>query len=115
MPLVRGGAVARGLRRTWTLHCTVLLVLLGAINFSLAADDSLVRLWPAGIGPQSMLAASDQCWYCQLISWQTSVCITSAAVSVGWFMSQSMLELEAVTSGVVRVSSSHLENSVVRD
>ena len=91
MPLVRGGAVARGLRRTWTLHCTVLLVLLGAINFSLAADDSLVRLGPAGIGPQSMLAASahDQCWYCQLISiqWQTSVGITSAAVSVGRFLS----------------------------
>ena len=79
----------------------------------------LVCLGPAGIGPQSMLAASahDQCWYCQLISiqWQTSVGITSAAVSVGWFMSQSMLELEAVTRGVVRVSSSHFENSVVRD
>ena len=115
MPLVRGGAVARGLRRTWTLHCTVLLVLLGAINFSLAADDSLVRLGPAGIGPQSMLAANahDQCWYCQLISWQTSVCITSAAVNVGWFLS--MLELEAATSGVVRVSSSHLHHFVVCD
>ena len=79
----------------------------------------LVRLGPAGIGPQSMLAASahDQCWYCQLISiqWQTSVGITSAAVSVGWFMSQSMLELEAATSGVVRVSYSHLHHFVVCD